>query len=310
MSKRFLVIGEINVDVILSGLPALPELGREVVCDSVETVMGSASAIYACRMATLGQQVSFIGLVGDDAYGHLCVESLAAAGVDTGLVIVDPARHTGATFVMSLPENRAMVTHLGSIAELSARHLPPGLFLGFEHVHVTSPFLQVGLAPDLPRLAREARDHGLTVSFDPQWDPGETWTCVREMAPSCTVLMPSEEEACGMTGRAAAREALDALAGWGSELVVVKLGAGGAIAASGGRVVRQPGVPIKPVDTTGAGDTFDAAFVKRLIADGRSVEESLAYACAAGAAACMQVGGASEPLRHKDVMRVMRDGHV
>jgi len=310
VGKRFLVIGEVNVDVILSGLPRLPELGQEVLYSAVETVMGSASAIYACRTATLGQQVSFFGLVGDDAYGHLCVESLVTSGVDASLVIVDPARRTGATFVMSLPENRAMVTYLGSIAELTAQHLPDDLFTDFDHLHVTSPFLQLGLAPDLPRLAREAREQGLTVSFDPQWDPDGTWACVREIAPSCTVLIPSEVEACGMTGRASVEGAIEALAGWGPEVVVVKLGADGAVAASGGRLFRYPAVPIEPVDTTGAGDTFDAAFVRRFVADGRSVEESLAYACAAGAAACMQVGGARAPLRHEDVMRIMREGRV
>ena len=162
---RCMTVGEINVDVVLSGMSALPELGQEVLCERVETVMGSASCIFACRMAGLGEESAICGLVGEDQHARVCLESLTAAGVDTSRVVRDPAVSTGATYIMSLPEDRAMVTHLGAIAQLTLSHVPEGLFDGVDHLHVTSPSCNRA-PPDLPDLMRKPERRAQTVSFD------------------------------------------------------------------------------------------------------------------------------------------------
>lgn len=310
MGKRFLVIGEINVDVIVSGLPCLPELGREVLCSGIETVMGSASAIFACRLATLGESVSFLGLVGDDENGRIALRSLEAAGVDTSLVTVDAALQTGVTYVLTFEEDRAMFTCLGAIAELSRRHIPRGLLARFDHLHVTSPYLQVGLRPHLRWLLKQAADEGLTVSFDPQWDPDQRWRGLRGLAPHVNLLFANDTEACAMARQPTIEGAMEKLIGIGSHVVAVKRGAKGAAAACGTERVDHKGFPVRAVDTTGAGDTFDAAFVKRYIGDGASLAESLAYACAAGALACKHIGGAAEPLSDSAVRAVLKRGRA
>jgi len=307
VAKRFLVIGELNVDVMVLGLPRLPEMGAEILCERVETVMGSSSAIFACRMATLGEDVSFLGVVGDDSYGRIVLSGLRDAGVDTSHVIVDPAIQTGMTCVLRFPEDRAMFTLLGSIAALTADHVELPLLAEYDHLHLTCLYLQHGLLPGLPGLLDSARAAGLTVSLDPQWDPAEKWVGFRELAARADVLLPNADEALGITGAAGVGPAARHLAGWGRGLAVVKRGAEGALAVHSRGTTEQPAFAVEVVDTTGAGDTFDAAFVKRLIGDGASLPESLRYACAAGALACTQIGGARVPLRDDDV-RAMMEG--
>ncbi|NLN91018.1 MAG: carbohydrate kinase family protein [candidate division WS1 bacterium] len=304
---RCMTVGEINVDVVLSGMSALPELGQEVLCERVETVMGSASCIFACRMAGLGEGSAICGLVGEDQHARVCLESLTAAGVDTSRVVRDPAVSTGATYIMSLPEDRAMVTHLGAIAQLTLSHVPEGLFNGVDHLHVTSPFLQLGLRPDLPDLMRRARAAGATVSFDAQWDPEEKWADTPELAALADVLLPNEVEARRMTGESDLDRALERLLEWGAGCVVIKAGDQGAMAGRGAERACHPAFPITPVDTTGAGDTFDAAFVKAFLADRLNLEDSLAFACAAGGLSCLQIGGIGEPLSSERVRAYIQE---
>jgi sugar/nucleoside kinase (ribokinase family) len=302
---RCLTVGEINVDIILSGMVRLPDLGQEVLCERVETVMGSASCIFACRMAGLGEPSAFCGLVGSDSHGKLCVEALQSAGVDTSRVMVDPEVRTGATYIMSLATERAMVTHLGAIGELTLERLPLDLLDGVDHLHVTSPFLQSGLRPGLPDLMRRAKAAGATVSFDPQWDPDEEWRDTRELAALCDVFLPSEVEALAMTGERDLHRALDRLLEWGPGCVVIKAGAQGALAGADGQRGTQPAFAVTPIDTTGAGDTFDAAFVKAFVAGTHDLDAALEYACAAGGLSCLQVGGIGEPLTHERILALV-----
>lgn len=307
MPKRFLVVGEVNADVIVQGLPHLPVMGREILCQSVERVMGGSSAIFACRLATLGADVSFLGVVGDDPDGRLMLEWLARAGVDTSLVQVDASVATGATYVLSFPHDRAMFTHLGSIGALSPERVGLAALEPFDHIHFSSPFVQTGMTAGMPALLATVRALGPTISLDPQWDPTETWPGFREMAQSVDILLPNDEEARSATGLAEASEAARELAAWTPGVAVVKRGPEGALAWQGERMLSTPAPAVATVDTTGAGDTFDAAFVKRFVSDAMPLAESLRYAATAGAIACTQLGGAVTPLTHADVIGRMEE---
>jgi sugar/nucleoside kinase (ribokinase family) len=305
--KRFLVVGEVNADVIVQGLPHLPVMGREILCRNVERVMGGSSAIFACRLATLGADVSFLGVVGDDPDGRLMLDWLAQAGVDTSLVQVDARVATGATYVLSFPHDRAMFTHLGSIGALTPERISLADLDPFDHIHFSSPFVQTGMTAGMPDLLATVRALGPTISLDPQWDPTETWPGFREMARSVVILLPNDEEARSATGLAETAEAARELAAWTPGVAVVKRGAEGALAWHDDGLIATPAPSIMPIDTTGAGDTFDAAFVKRFVDDAMPLADSLRYAATAGAIACTQLGGAVTPLAHQDVIREMEE---
>src|SRR5580700_6277375 len=122
-ARAVAVIGELNVDLVASGLTSAPVLGREVLAQDFQTVLGSASAIFACGAARLGHPVSFFSKVGNDEYGRFCLECLRKANISTENVRAVPTSKTGVTISLSTRSDRALVTVLGAISELSYKDL-------------------------------------------------------------------------------------------------------------------------------------------------------------------------------------------
>lgn len=289
-AKRVLVAGEINVDVLLQGYHAFPTPGREVLVDDFAMALGSASAICAMGLAKLGTPVTFVGVVGADVWGDYCLGVMRAAGIDLTPVRVDASIKTGVTVSVTSPSDRALVTYLGSITALAADDVGDALFDGVDHLHVSSYFLQARLRPGCRDLFRRARAHGLTTSLDPGFDPDETWGPeLRETLREVDVFFPNEVELAGVSGEAAPERALSALDN-GRTLTVAKLGARGAMTRLGGSVVGRAPLPVTPVDTTGAGDSFDAGFLHAWLG-GRPLEDALALGAACGALSTLGLGG-------------------
>jgi sugar/nucleoside kinase (ribokinase family) len=284
------VIGELNVDLVASGLTSAPILGREVLAEDFQTVLGSASAVFACGAARLGHPVSFFSKVGNDEYGRFCLDALAKSGISTENVSAVPTSKTGVTISLSTRSDRAFVTVLGAISELRYKDLDLPALQGHSHLHMTSFFLQTALRPSFPRILRQARKLGLTTSFDPNSDPMSSWgPDVWTVVDETTILFINQEEALHLTRKKNVREALKQLAER-APCVVVKLGPRGAIAAANGQVVSAPPFKVSPVDTTGAGDSFASGFVHAFLS-GRDLHGCLVEGNACGALSTLQVGG-------------------
>jgi sugar/nucleoside kinase (ribokinase family) len=285
-----LVLGEINVDLILTANEIAPVPGQERLVDDMTLTMGSSSVIFACGAARLGLRVLFAGVVGDDEFGRFMLNGMAARGIDVTPVVVDPALKTGVTVSLSTPADRAMLTYAGSIAALRVEHLDRDLVDHAQHIHVSSFYLQDGLREGLPSLLAEARAKGCTVSLDTGYDPRETWDSgLKGTLPQVDVLMPNEIEAGAISGAPDPKAALSVLA-QEVPVVAVKLGADGAIAQQGGQIVRATPPVVEPKDTTGAGDSFDAGFVYGFV-KGWPLGQTLRLACACGALATRVPGG-------------------
>jgi sugar/nucleoside kinase (ribokinase family) len=284
------VIGELNVDLIASGLTSAPILGREVLAQDFETVLGSASAIFACGAARLGHPVSFFSRVGADDYGRFCLDALHRAGISTGNVAKVATSKTGVTISLSTRNDRALVTALGAISELRYKDLDLQALQGHNHLHMTSFFLQTALRAAFPRILRHARKLGLTTSFDPNSDPTSSWGAdVWSVVDETTILFINQEEALHLTRKRNVREALEQLAER-VPCVVIKLGSRGAIAAADGQIVSAPPFKVSPLDTTGAGDSFASGFVHAFLS-GRDLRGCLVEGNACGALSTLQVGG-------------------
>ena len=145
--KRILVIGELNVDLIVSGLPSLPVLGQELLCDDFQMALGSSSTICASWLATLGAAVDFWGKVGRDLYGEFVVSELERRGIGMNGITLDSDIRTGVTVSLTYPHDRALFTYLGSIAALRLDDLDLSLLAQYDHLHSASIFLQRGLRP-------------------------------------------------------------------------------------------------------------------------------------------------------------------
>ncbi|MGE5482521.1 MAG: carbohydrate kinase family protein [Bacteroidota bacterium] len=290
MKLDVVVAGELNPDLILTGLAGLPTLGVEHLASGFTFTMGSSSAIFAVGLARLGLSVGFIGRVGEDEFGRYCRDFLAREGIDTSQVRVDPGAATGVTISLSYPEDRLLVTFQGAMARLRGDDFDWEYLRRARHFHTSAYYLQDGLRPDLPGIYRRARDMGLTTSLDTGWDPRDRWgSDLEQVWPWVDVFMPNESEALRLSGAATVGEALGRLAG-PVPLLAVKLGAKGAVARAGGRVFRHQGFRIRAVDTTGAGDSFDAGLIYAFLS-GFGVEQALAWGNACGALAASQPGG-------------------
>jgi sugar/nucleoside kinase (ribokinase family) len=309
-----LVAGELNPDAIVVGPDLTPEFGQvETLAADGTLTMGSSGAIFACGAARLGLATAYVGVVGDDAGGRFVLAELERRGVDTGACRVEEGRPTGLTVVISRGEDRAILTAVGAMDALDAADATDDLLARAEHLHVTSPALQPRLRSGLPDLFARARAAGLTTSLDPGWDPAGEWDAALGDALAATdVFLPNAAEAARITGAEDPEEALAALAAR-VPTVVVKLGAAGAIAAQGDERARAtvPGGPrstsvtdeltqvdrthAAPVDTTGAGDSFAAGFL-RARRDGLSLADQLRVAVACGSLSTRALGGvAAQP---------------
>jgi sugar/nucleoside kinase (ribokinase family) len=287
---NILVAGELNVDLVLRNYSSFPTLGREVLVEDVSLTLGSASAICASALAKLGEHVSFIGKIGPDAWGDLCLKSLANAGVDCSFVIADSAIKTGITVSLTSAKDRALVTYLGSIAELRESDIRDKYFVSFGHLHVSSFYLQRRLRPDMKKLFARAHAHGLTTSLDPGFDPQDAWGHdLNEVLNEVDVFLPNEVELERLTGKQSPSDGLSELNN-ARTLMVAKLGAEGCMSIHNGNVTTVPAFPIQPVDTTGAGDTFNAGFLHAWL-KGDSLYDAMRFGAACGALSTLGAGG-------------------
>ena len=286
------VIGELNPDLILTG-SVQPAFGQvEQVVDDATLTIGSSGAIFACGAARLGLRVAYCGLLGDDQFGHFIIDQLRTHGVDTQGVLVDPAIKTGLSVILSRGDDRAILTHLGSMAALRADQVDQSILASSRHVHVTSFFLQHALRPSLPLLLASARALGATVSMDTNWDPTERWNDgLTEALRHVDVFLPNEKEALAISGATSLERALERL-NRRIPTVAVKQGALGASVRQRQAAAHDPGFQVGVVDTTGAGDSFNAGFLYGYL-QGWSLSDSLALGCACGALSTRGVGGVS-----------------
>jgi sugar/nucleoside kinase (ribokinase family) len=295
-----LVVGDCNPDVLVVGGDVMPAFGQqEKLVDAIAMVVGGSAAITAVAAARLGLRVALAAAVGADAAGGFMLAELAREGVDCAAVVVRADGPTAMTVALSRGGDRAILTAIGTAATLTARDVAAELLRRARHVHVSSYFLlEDSLGAGLAGLFAAARAGGATTSLDTNWDPAGRWgdDRLRAAMRQADLLLPNEAEALRLSGRDSLSEAAAELTAAGSRLVI-KLGAQGALCADGGRRHRVQPPRLSPVDTTGAGDCFNAGLVAGL-AWGWGLPQAAALGCAVGGASTRAAGGtASAPGR-------------
>jgi len=309
MSKKYdlLIAGEINPDLILSDPNLTVGFGQvETLVEKATLTIGSSAAIFACAAARLGLRVAILGVTGDDFFGRYMLEALRGRGVETAPVLVDPDQQTGLSVILSRGADRAILTHLGSMASLRGEQVSETWLGQCRHLHVASYFLQTALQAGLPAALQRARGLGLTISLDTNWDPSGGWHGVAELLPQVDVFLPNENEAIVLTGE----PNVDAAAAHLSRLcslVAVKLGTRGGLARQGERLARAPALPVDVADTVGAGDSFDAGFLYGYL-NGWPLERSLRLACACGSLSTRVPGGTDGQPTLAEAMEVIGAG--
>jgi len=302
------IAGELNLDLILYGLPEELQPERELLADDMVLTLGSSSAIVAHNLAALNTRVGFVSCIGQDEMGKIALERLAESGVDVAKVRVRGSEKTGMTAILHHGEWRNILTYLGTISQLKFEDLDLGYLAAARHFHLSSFFLQKSLQADVPRLFKKLKGAGLTISLDTNDDPDDRWESgLQDALRFVDVLMPNEREA----KRIAKTDSLEAAVARLAEsvpLVVIKRGAEGAMAQRGQERFESPCIEVKPVDPVGAGDSFDAGFLSQY-ARGADLNTCLVHGNLAGAYSTTRPGG-TEAFRDKDGLRRFWSKHA
>lgn len=283
------VAGEIFVDLIFSGIDAWPEPGKEIFAKHFHREVGGGTAITACALSALGTSCSIFACVGRDTRDWI-TRRMGIFGVQTNTLYVDASEPTATTVAATQPHERAFLTYGGandSFERCFLETVRAGSPIASRHVHLA---YAPAIATAVELLVR-LHEQRCTVSLDVGWR--EAWLDDRralEVLKHVDVFFPNEAEAFRMSGAQEPTVILDWFATRGIDHAVLKLGAKGAAMLWDGRIQFAAGCPVAAVDTTGAGDCFNAGFLNAWL-DGKDPQACLGAANLCGALSTEALGG-------------------
>src|SRR5579863_4496226 len=285
------VVGELNLDLILYGLPKELVLDQEHLASNMAFTLGSSSAIFAHNLHALGTPVGFISRIGPDPLGAMAAERLGEVGVDTSRMKRGTGKtSTGLTVVLPQPKQRYMLTYPGTMFEMQYSDIDMDYVRTARHFHLSSYFLHRALRPQILHLFRQAKEAGLGTSLDTNDDPENDWAPdLLEVLKYVDVFLPNDREAKKIARTNDLSQALNFLAGL-TKVVVVKRGSSAAKCRRGDEQWSLAPPPVKMVDDIGAGDTFDSGFIHMYLL-GAELEDCLAFANLAAAYSVTKEGG-------------------
>jgi ribokinase len=286
-----LVIGSLNMDLV-TRTPYLPKPGETIHGHQFKMVPGGKGANQAAAIAKLGGNVAMLGKVGEDAFGENVLASLQSANVDISSVLVDPDETTGIATILvdDHGENSIVVTaganHAFSIGDIEQKS---NLFQ-----HAKYLVMQLEIPLDVVYYSiQEAKKNDLKVVLNtaPAYREAEAFI------DQVDYLLLNETEAQVYTDRdvqieSDAEEAVSDLLRRGVPVVILTVGARGALLGLQDQIIRIPTYEVEVVDTTAAGDAFTGGFTVALT-QGASLEKAVRYANAVGALTVTRLGAQS-----------------
>ena len=283
---RLLVIGDIAWDILMR--PEREPVWGSDVFGTVELLPGGSAANVAVWARRLGAPVTLAGKLGDDLLGELMTRHLASEGITARIAAVAGGATTRVGIYVREDGEHGFITDHTRALRFDEADVPLDLLDEADAVFVAGYAVYMSeTAQFLGRLLAEARRRRIAVAFDPS-----SFALIRRYGPGLLlaelggldVLLANEDEARALANGGAAETLLDH-----ARLVVVKKGAAGATALDGARTVSVPAAAVDVVDTTGAGDAFDAAFLAEYLVH-RDLEAALAAANRLGAHVAGRLG--------------------
>lgn len=265
-SQRITIIGNTNLDIMVSGTADLPAPGTERIVPSIDIRLGGSAGNLAVRCAGLGQPTTLVSRVGHDTSASLLDAELSMPSLEP-VLIRDPQLLSGITVAVEAEgRDRSFLSSLGAMAAMTAEDIPAQA-LAAHFVALAGYFLLPGLqGTALAGLFARAKEAGAMTVLDTGWPP-EGWTPgvrreVLTVLAGVDIFLPNDDELHGITGLEDMQPAAQSLAQETNTLVVVKRGSLGAgLATPAGQWFEEKTVPADVVDSTGAGDGFNAAFL-------------------------------------------------
>jgi ribokinase len=309
ISRKILVLGSVNIDLVQK-VPRLPQLGETIRGEELRSFVGGKGANQACAASLLGGQAFLAGRVGNDVFGPRLRQELEASGVDMSLLAVsDTASGTATILVLPSGDNMIVIspganaTVSADIAVEAVRTLAEGDFLLCQ---LEIPMVSVAAA------LKEARSRGAVTILD----PAPAHDLSGEVLRYVSILTPNQTEASFLVDdtkridtNVEAERAAERLRQRGAEAVIVKMGEQGALITNNRAAFLSRGFRVKAIDTTAAGDAFNAGLAVAL-AEGKSLQEAARFANAAGALAVTRTGAIQSLPRRAEVEQLLADNET
>jgi len=303
-SGRIVVLGSLNADLVVA-VQRLPRPAETVLGDRLRTFPGGKGANQAVAAARLGGSVCMLGRVGQDAFGDLLLESLAADGVDTAAIERDRDEPTGVALIMVEEGGENLIAVApGANARVSAREIERAAdCLDSESVLLLELEIPVA-AVESAAIAARQRGSRVILNAAPATS-GLPDGLLRQV----DVLVVNEVEAASLFGGSVASVEDAAAVGraaleHGAGAAIVTLGAAGAVVVEPGGVSTIGAYPVVAVDATAAGDAFVGALALSLLR-GADLVAAARVGTAAGAAAVTRAGAQSSLPSPADVQAIL-----
>ena len=287
---KLLIVGSINMDLIVYGVPKIPNFGESIACNSYNYSTGGKGANQAYAAALQGASVSMVGRIGDDSNGHAIENELNKVGIDTTFIVTDKEAQTGIAPIMVDDTGKYFsLTVLGANNNLSADDVIEAI--------AAKDYDMVLMQLEMPletvyRTYEIASEKNIPVFLD----AGPAMNIPLDRLKGIHIISPNEVETEALTGisidseEQALKAAKQLFKSVNPKFVILKMGSRGAYVYDGIEGKMYAPFKVDAVDSTGAGDTFNASLAIKLC-QGYTMETGIQFAQAA-AAICVSRNGA------------------
>lgn len=282
-----LIAGTPNIDLIVPPYDELPGPGEEIRVDNMYVQCGGGVAITAIGLSRLEMKTMIYGAVHNDLFGEFILREMEKYGVQ--IETIPSEKSTGISIALDVDKDRRFITYDGCVNEVSPKDIPKVLLEKARHTHLTNYRGRTDLEEYLDFI-EAAHRAGVTVSMDVGWDDTGDWDqCLFEITKKLDVFFINDKELMEYTRTKSFDAGIEKLTGYCSH-AAVKMGASGSRLLTGGEVIYSNAYPVTPLDTTGAGDSFNAGYLYGFL-NGLSPEKCLKAANFCGSSSVQGYGG-------------------
>ena len=306
MQKEYDVVTpfDICVDFLMDLGRSIPEFGqKEKLVNGYSLEMGGSACIFASGASKLGLKATGAGYAGNDAMGDLVISTLEETGVSTSYIRRGDSK-TALTLCLTKPcGDRSILTYMGKMDTVQGEWIDE-LLSRTRHLHICSYYLLGSLQSVYPVLLKKAKEQGVSISLDTNWDPDEIWDGgIREILQYVDIFLPNEQELISISGKKTIDAALKHI-NRHVPLIAVKCGQWGAYSFQRGIVTRAEGITKNVCDTVGAGDNFNAGFIFAYL-KGLSVHDCIKAGVFCGSESVASPGGTKGQAKFDELMKYL-----
>ncbi|MEM0929426.1 MAG: ribokinase [Pseudomonadota bacterium] len=299
MTKPIVVIGSYNTDMVVQA-PRIPTPGETILGGTFSMVAGGKGANQAVAAARCGGAVSFIARLGDDMFGHQAIAGLKADSIDTSHVACLPDVASGTALITVSEDGENAIT----VASGANALLMPDAIETADSMIAEAAIVLTQLETPLETISAlvdRCAAHGVPLVLN----PAPALPLNEAIFSRVAVLTPNESEAellsgVPVTDLESAKRAGEVILAKGVKTLIITMGGDGALLFEDGSPTMVPSFTVDPVDTTGAGDTFNGALCVA-ISEGKSWAEAVTFANAAAALSVTVLGAQPSAPRRADV---------